>query len=67
MRLKIDNDKLSTTDISNIDDKFAGTWYWNKSTNDDSDTDKEEEKEKRDNVDVSKLDLKLDEIETKLK
>ncbi len=64
-QLEIDNDKLSTTDISDTDGE-SGTWVWNESANED-DSDTEEGAEEEDNVDESESDLGIDEVKTKLK
>ncbi len=60
VQLKIDNDKLSTTDTSDTEVE-SETWFWNKSANeDDSDTEGGEEEDKE-------LDSDIDEVTTQIK
>ena len=45
VHLKVEDDKLSTTDTSNTEGG-SGTWFWNESANEsDSDTEEEEDKD----------------------
>lgn len=57
-QLKVDNYKLSTTNITNTKSE-SGTWFWNKSTNE---TDLDTKKEKNGN---HKKDLESDEFRVK--
>lgn len=62
--LEIDDDKLSTTDTSNMEGE-SGILFWNESLNED-DSDTEEEGEEVDKFDEGESDLDIDEVKTKI-
>lgn len=63
-QLKIDDDKLNTTDISDIKGK-SGTWFWNENPNEsDSDIKKERNKGKKEGEN-NKSNPKIEKFSTK--